>query len=1548
MFFLFTISVKNCIIYIVENNKKVSLGDDFMFNKKKGFTLVEVLAILVILAIIALIAVPSILKITTESKINSIESSAQMLAKAAEDYYSSQIIGGTELEKVNLADETIIYRGTKPTMGYAYFDEEGRAYIKMYYDGYCVIRNYTGELELQETEPTDCSIADMVSIVLYYDGGQINANDKWSINDNYASTVLDFANALTEIPTITRPGYTFLGWWDEENKQVNLAAPVTKNIKATAKWQANTYTITLDTTGGIVDGGYESTREIVFNTEYGELPEPTKFGYIFQGWYTAGGLRVEADTILTNPSNHTIYATWEAIKYTVTLNSNGGVFTPQTDWTINGSIASRVTIHGTYYNDLLTPTNTGYTFNGWYTEGGIKVDSSVMVEGELSLYAKWTPNNYVITFKYNDGVTADTTKDVTYDSAYGTLPNPTRAGYTFTGWLSSGGSLITKDTIVKVTSNTDLYAQWSVNTYTLTFKYNDNKTSDTEKTVTYDKTYGTLPSPSRDGYTFLGWYTALTSGTKIEASQTVKTAKDQILYAIWSQNTYTITFNSSGGTIPSGTNWTGSGTTATKQVVYDNTYGELPNPSKTGYTFNGWATSGGDVIDASDTVEIIASTTLYAQWGANSYLVTFDANGGEVTIQNSSIEFNKTYGSKVGELPTPTRTGYTFQGWYSAKTSGTVVTKDSIMNTASNHSIYARWTANTYTVTFNRTNFGNGEVVYFNPNTAQVCDSSEAVSTTGYKDGCMKWYAFLDDGSDTIKLLLDHNTTAFIAYNNDVTKTTPDTINTQLHLDVANWNTTVKNSARLISAQEVNQIAPTNSQWDINVKGAYYNFHTGTKVHFTGTQGANSFGWLFNNTGSCLNYGCNNEQNDTWGYWTSSYNTQDEEGNYAWRVHYYGSLQCDIVTDNDSAGVRPVIEINKSLLKTTKEVTYDNTYGTLPILTKPGYEFTGWYTTGGTKIQDNGIVGITNNIEVYPQWIKNKYIVTLDGHKYENGTPIYFNPVTGQKCTISDYTESQSATGVKTGCMKWYTFLDSKDSSTVNLILDHNTTGMVAWNSNSSGTTPDTINAQLQTDVSNWNTNIKSTARLISASEINQIAPKNGTWNKNDYNTWYYLYDGSTTQYTGVAGSNTYGWLFDNTATCTTYGCHKYDTGTNGYWTSDFASSGNAWCINYGGVLFYGGVIYDYIVGVRPVITVSKSVLGTNGPTNKTVTYDSTYGELPTLTKDGYNFLGWYTTGGVKIEPETIVSIPNNQILYAQWKKIVFDFIYTGNEQIFTIPYAGTYKLEVWGAQGGCYRTDDLCLGYGGYSAGEITLNLNQKIYINVGGEGSSGHDPIDGSHVSIPGGYNGGGNGITWYDTKYTGGGGGATHIATRSGLLSSLESYKSNILIVAGGGGGTGGDTLDTNANLNYYAGSGGGYIGGTATQGNTGGTQTEAGVTNPNTSPTANGDIIEKEPGGFGYGGSNSYWNNGFSNDGNCSGGGGGYYGGSSSFGLGGYGAGGSGYIGNSNLTNKVMYCYLCQESTDLSTKTTTTSNVSYEAISKYAKIGNGYARITYLGE
>ena len=271
------------------------------------------------------------------------------------------------------------------------------------------------------------------------------------------------------------------------------------------------------------------------------------------------------------------------------------------------------------------------------------------------------------------------------------------------------------------------------------------------------------------------------------------------------------------------------------------------------------------------------------------------------------------------------------------------------------------------------------------------------------------------------------------------------------------------------------------------------------------------------------------------------------------------------------------------------------------------------------------------------------------------------------------------------------------------------------------------------------------------------------------------------------------------------------------------------------------------------------------------------------------------------------------------------EYDYTGNIEVFTAPTTSEYILEVWGSEGGSYNTTYIG-GYGGYSTGIVSLTKGEKLYIVVGGKGTN-----NSTLETIPGGYNGGGTGSGSANLVYSSSGGGATHIGKASGLLNTLSNNISDIIIVAGGGGGTSFQTGPYSGN----GGSGGGYTGnnGTNTQSNyvygSGGSQT-AGGSSGGGSKVNNEDRGLK--GSFGQGGNGQHYSGG---------GGGGFYGGGASNQAG--AGGGSGYIGNSLLSNKVMYCYKCTASSSENTKTISTDNVSSTPISNYAKKGNGYVKI-----
>jgi len=228
----------------------------------------------------------------------------------------------------------------------------------------------------------------------------------------------------------------------------------------------------------------------------------------------------------------------------------------------------------------------------------------------------------------------------------------------------------------------------AVPVYTVQFDANGGSCDTASQSVIYNSTYGTLPTPTRTGYTFAGWYTAATNGTKVTADSKYATAADSTLYSHWTANSYTVSFNANGGTC----------STTSKSVTYNSTYGTLPTPTRTGYIFAGWYTAAtdGTIVTADSKYATAADSTLYAHWTANSYTVSFNANGGTCPTTSKSVTYNSTYGT----LPEPTRTGYTFEGWYTAATDGTIVTADSKYATAADSTLYAHWAEN-YTVTGN-------------------------------------------------------------------------------------------------------------------------------------------------------------------------------------------------------------------------------------------------------------------------------------------------------------------------------------------------------------------------------------------------------------------------------------------------------------------------------------------------------------------------------------------------------------------------------------------------------------------------------------------------------------------------------------------------------------------------------------------------------------------------------------------------------------------------------------------------------------------------------
>ena len=202
-------------------------------------------------------------------------------------------------------------------------------------------------------------------------------------------------------------------------------------------------------------------------------------------------------------------------------------------------------------------------------------------------------------------------------------------------------------------------------------------------TVYHTGTYQGLPTPTRSGYTFQGWFTDRTGGAKVTESTTVSTSSAHTLYAQWSANTYTVTLDGDGSAVSPGS----------LRIVFGQNYGNLPTPTREGYVFEGWFTakSGGTRITANTAMTTASNHTIYARFEPMNYTVTFDVNTSDSSARLSFDRTAVTFGSTYGTLPDAFLDYHNFLGWYTAPEGGTRITVNSEFLTPGNKTLYAHW-----------------------------------------------------------------------------------------------------------------------------------------------------------------------------------------------------------------------------------------------------------------------------------------------------------------------------------------------------------------------------------------------------------------------------------------------------------------------------------------------------------------------------------------------------------------------------------------------------------------------------------------------------------------------------------------------------------------------------------------------------------------------------------------------------------------------------------------------------------------------------------------
>ncbi|MCR4925056.1 MAG: InlB B-repeat-containing protein, partial [Clostridiales bacterium] len=460
-------------------------------------------------------------------------------------------------------------------------------------------------------------------------------------------TGVTYGSAATAPEEPERENYTFTGWSCAFNY-------VTRDLTVTAQYTINQYQITFN-----ANGGSGSSVPVIAN--YGttvNLPSTgfTKDGKVFRGWNTDPDATV-ALTSFTIPNHDTVlYAIYASQTYTV-------VFTGK-----DGEVISTLenVEHGATVTAPTPPEVEGYDFVSW--------DSPLTnITSSKFIHATYQKKVYTVTFKDWDGTVLKTSSNVEYGSnAEAPIVNPTRTGYTFSGW---------DKTLENITGSTEFTAQYTINQYTVYFDGNSGIASTESITQDYG-TEVTLPTASRTGYDFLGWSTSQNSDTVIE-SLTIPANNDLTLFAVYRIKTFEVTF----------TDWDGTVIGTAQQITYgsDATL-PLTTPERTGYTFSGWGTSYRNIS---------ANTTVVAQYNINSYKISFNGNGGTSLKADITREYNSSIDVSSSSTSTTFKIGYTCIGWNTNPDATEPL--ESFNVPAENTTLYAIYRKNQYTLSFDTT-----------------------------------------------------------------------------------------------------------------------------------------------------------------------------------------------------------------------------------------------------------------------------------------------------------------------------------------------------------------------------------------------------------------------------------------------------------------------------------------------------------------------------------------------------------------------------------------------------------------------------------------------------------------------------------------------------------------------------------------------------------------------------------------------------------------------------------------------------------------------------
>ena len=477
-----------------------------------------------------------------------------------------------------------------------------------------------------------------------------------------------------ELPVPTRFGYTFAGWYENEEFEGEALVAVNggtdgRNLELFAKWDLNVYDLEFDLAGGSAEGLPESYS---IENPVASLPDASKEHYTFLGWYNEAGEKVEA-LGEANLGLTKLIAKYEAISYEINYELNGGEVkgNPET-YTVEDEIV------------LVAPTKLGYKFAGWELNGEIVEKIALGTSGELQLAAKWEVVEYELSFELNGGAVEGLPTSYSIEALIESLPDAAKEHYTFLGWYDGDTKVeaITAENL----GLTKLVAKYEAIKFEISYELNGGKVEGNPATYTIEDEVK-LVAPEKAGYKFLGWEL---NGELVEVIAKGTTGALQ-LAAKWEVVEYALSFELNGGAAE------GLPSSYSIEALIES----LPAATKEHYEFLGWYD--GEVKVEAITVENLGLTTLVAKWAPVKYAISYELDGGALDGAATTYTIEEEV-----KLATPEKAGHNFLGWELNGELVDVIAK----GTTGDLVLTAKWELATYTVKFDYNDGSNyGKVV---------------------------------------------------------------------------------------------------------------------------------------------------------------------------------------------------------------------------------------------------------------------------------------------------------------------------------------------------------------------------------------------------------------------------------------------------------------------------------------------------------------------------------------------------------------------------------------------------------------------------------------------------------------------------------------------------------------------------------------------------------------------------------------------------------------------------------------------------------------------